>query len=96
KDIKLYELLAKEKHMSPFEHQATCFPEYLLENNFRKFHKNEYRQHGVTHCSIDDKLWSGNFREFAQYRQIFDYQSFINNSKEINTETKGFDLNNVF
>lgn len=61
KDIELYNRLLIAGHMSPFEHVATP-----LGNNVDK---------GLTHISDTHRpveecvAWSGNFREWVQYRQ---------------------------
>lgn len=47
-------------HASPVEHQATPIP------NLIGF---EVWPHGVTHTRRDKSLWSGNFREWIQFRQ---------------------------
>lgn len=54
KDKVLHDDLLSAGHMSPFEHVAT--PMRVCE--------------GVTHTDNDDYYWSGNFREWAQYRQL--------------------------
>ena len=56
KDIELAMKLAASKHMSPFEHQAMP-----ISNTGGA---------GVTHYDLEARPWSGNFREWAQYRQL--------------------------
>lgn len=45
-------------HASPIEHQALCF-----DNTY-------YWPEGVTHRTRDGTSWSGNFRDWIQYRQL--------------------------
>ena len=66
KDISLHDMLLDAGHMSPFEHQAKPMPlePVWIQDGGVVF------ESGVTHL---DKLgipWSGNFRNFIQYRQI--------------------------
>lgn len=45
-------------HASPVEHQAMCFDDTY------------YWPEGVTHRDRDGVYWSGNFKDFIQYRQL--------------------------
>lgn len=70
-DLKLYEQLATDKHMSPFEHVAApmmhaTHNDFLNDNN----HYGWYWQEGVTHMGRKGELWSGNFRGWIQYRAL--------------------------
>lgn len=58
-DLKLYDFLEKHFHLSPFEHQATPMMS-TVELGVTK---------GVTHKDSSGELWSGNFKEWIQYRQ---------------------------
>lgn len=49
-------------HASPIEHQATPIPDLI---GFEVWPK------GVTHQRRDKSLWSGNLREWVQFRQTF-------------------------
>ena len=50
----------RPRHSSPFEHQATPV-DYLEHGNWPA---------GVTHIDKDYRYWSGNFRDWVQYRQL--------------------------
>lgn len=65
KDIALADRLLKDGHMSPFEHQATPMmpPGEPLSDGIRFWEK------GTTHKD-KNYFWSGNFREWKQYRQM--------------------------
>lgn len=52
-------------HASPFEHQATPI-EYTGGDTNNPFHWPV----GVTHMSKDGSLWSGNFKDWLQHRQM--------------------------
>lgn len=56
-DLKLYNILidSKPTHGSPAEHQATPVTEGL---------------EGVTHADREGNLWSGNFKNWVQHRQL--------------------------
>jgi len=60
KDIQLHDDLAKVRHMSPFEHVAKI----MLDAD------PETPPIGATHRDLDGRWWSGNFRQWAQYRQL--------------------------
>lgn len=66
KSLRLYEMLTKNFHMSPFEHQAKVseLPTELKDVPFS----------GFTHIAIDNNLcvshWSGNFKNYVQLRKI--------------------------
>jgi len=57
KDLGLYDMLYESGHLSPFEHVATPITT-----------KYEW-QDGETHRGRDGSRWSGNFKDFIQYRQ---------------------------
>lgn len=63
KDLVLAEKLLESKHLSPFEHQATPMG-YVPFKWMEVF--------GITHMSVDDDLWSGNFRGWIQHRQLLE------------------------
>jgi thymidylate synthase ThyX len=58
-------ILSEPIHASPIEHQATPI-----------MYKGEYDPEtwpkGVTHITANGDLWSGNFRDFVQFRQTID------------------------
>ena len=54
---------SKPMHASPFEHQAT--PITIDHSDAFLFEQDV----GVTHMDLYGKLWSGNFKEWIQYRQ---------------------------
>jgi len=59
-DIALHDTLLKARHMSPFEHPAMM----MVDND------PETAPDGATHQTLDKKWWSGNFRQWSQYRQM--------------------------
>lgn len=60
KDIQLYNRLYESKHMSPFEHVAIC-PNFC----------NDPYEEGFTAEDLETgDYWSGNFRNWIQWRQI--------------------------
>jgi thymidylate synthase ThyX len=61
KDIGLYNRLLSSGHMSPFEHVATPFSGKIEPIT---------KIAGATHQDKLGYVWSGNFREWAQYRQL--------------------------
>ena len=63
KDIELYTMLERNKHMSPFEHVAICPEEFYNDGTF-------IPEKGYTHEDMGGCLWSGNFRNWIQWRQI--------------------------
>lgn len=72
KAIKVYDMLNLDstddntrKHSSPIEHQATPIPldEYILDIP------------GATHEDLEGTCWSGNFRNWIQYRHLFEEDS---------------------
>ena len=66
KDIVLADKLLKDRHMSPFEHQATPMV-VRFDSDYRDWEK------GVTHCTSNDgEKWSANFRGFIQNRQLME------------------------
>jgi len=62
-DLKLYDILYKNRHMSPFEHQASPMRN-ARPSNYIRFDT------GTTHIDKDKNYWSGNFRGWIQHRQI--------------------------
>ena len=62
-DLKLHDLLRAHRHMSPFEHVAT--PRDHAASNPK----------GGTHYDMQGNFWSGNFREFIQYRKLVEARS---------------------
>lgn len=61
KDLKLYQMLYDSKHLSPFEHQAKpIHPTWLLLEE----------ETGITHMDKNGYSWSGNFKGWAQYRNL--------------------------
>lgn len=52
------------KHSSPVEHQATP-----MDDNSIPFNPNTW-EYGITHVRRDGSLWSGNFRNWIQFRQL--------------------------
>tara|TARA_R110002012_G_scaffold59679_5_gene156322 strand:- start:670 stop:1758 length:1089 start_codon:yes stop_codon:yes gene_type:complete len=70
-DIKLYDRLLKEGHMSPFEHCARAMSEDEYSSYIQGI---SYEDHGGMFSSkktLDEKAygWSGNFRGFVQLRK---------------------------
>ncbi len=64
KDLALHDILLQAGHMSPFEHIAKpiCFVEVA---------KYGWTAHsGITHKHRNGSLWSGNFKNWFQYRQL--------------------------
>lgn len=57
KDIKLHDMLLEAGHLSPFEHVASTI------------HSKFSWQKGETHRDRRGGRWSGNFKNFIQYRQ---------------------------
>lgn len=51
-------------HASPVEHQALCFDNIYTRANVLTW------MDGITHMSRDGRFWSGNFRDWIQYRQL--------------------------
>lgn len=64
KALRIYKNLVgmKPVHASPFEHQATPIPQMTDKNN--KFVP------GVTHMDRNGDLWSANFKDWIQFRQL--------------------------
>jgi thymidylate synthase ThyX len=60
------------KHSSPIEHQATPV-DYNADTMFAW-----YNMHGVTAVDENADLWSGNFKNWVQYRHLFDNDSCTN------------------
>jgi len=61
-DLKLYDILHKSRHMSPFEHQATPMINSQVDSYIRF-------DSGTTHVDKERNYWSGNFRGWIQHRQ---------------------------
>ena len=62
KALEIYDRLfsGPKPHLSPVEHQGCCFnPEEECLTSF-----------GITHLTRDGSLWSGNLRDFVQFRQM--------------------------
>lgn len=74
KAMDIYSKLAsgRKVHASPFEHIATPM-EYPSHERFPELAM-EYSalESGVTHCDVDGKAWSGNFKSWIQLRQTLD------------------------
>lgn len=62
-DLPLYNMLieSEPKHASPVEHQATPITSQV--DNWKLIN-------GITHEDRTGQLWSGNFKDFIQYRQL--------------------------
>ena len=60
KDIILHDDLLSAKHMSPFEHPNKLIADYDPETP----------PEGATHRDLDGNWWSGNVKQWAQYRHI--------------------------
>lgn len=61
KDLSLHDMLLEAGHMSPFEHQATPMGINIGTVKFDP---------GVTHMDRTGAMWSGNFKNWRQYRQM--------------------------
>lgn len=61
KALKIYDRLfsGPKPHMSPTEHQAKVPPKYA-----------DFRTPGITHMDRNGNAWSGNLKNFVQYRQL--------------------------
>lgn len=64
KAIEIYDRLfsGPKPHLSPTEHQCMSFDEYNDEL--------DTVMDGITHCDLNGKYWSANFKDFIQYRQL--------------------------
>jgi hypothetical protein len=60
-DLRLFDMLFEQKHMSPFEHQAKPYTPTV---------GTDYWPVGVTHRDRFGKYWSGNFKDWIQYRNL--------------------------
>ena len=81
-DVSLYNTLVADdpKHMSPCEHQATPMRAATNIESYREFVEETipvdeiteecFWQRGVTHADRSGKLWSGNFQNWIQHRQL--------------------------
>ena len=71
----VYDRLVNSKpvHASPFEHQATPLKK-----------SNGFRSKYVTHIDRDGNPWSGNFRNWGQYRQQIEGNVIKDELKEFN------------
>ena len=65
-DLALAEWLIENKHLTPFEHQATPMDKEYWNTRYDIVHS----QDGVTHGDKYGYLWSGNFRGWVQNRQV--------------------------
>lgn len=65
KALEIYERLfsGPKPHLSPVEHQAMCFEP---PKGFQSW------KQGITHVDRDRDYWSGNFKDFIQYRQVLE------------------------
>ena len=68
KTSKVIDMLFKgnKLHASPLEHIATPVPKAMNHSDKPLF----YWPKGITHMDRNGKYWSGNFKEFIQYRQL--------------------------
>lgn len=71
-DLKLAQSLFDMEHLSPFEHQASPMPmsPFWVDHRLNEMHFSR----GVTHVDRKGDCWSGNFRNWIQYRQWMDYE----------------------
>lgn len=71
KDIALYDMLLKSKHLTPFEHIATP-----MEGNGRIVEHGGVEHYlnvnGVSHFDSSGYFWSGNFKGWIQYRKMIE------------------------
>lgn len=58
KDIALHDMLLESKHLSPFEHCAQALD------------CSDLSWDGLTHVDEDGDVWSGNFKNWKQYRHL--------------------------
>jgi thymidylate synthase ThyX len=69
KDIELFKILYKNKHMSPFEHVAKAMSDFeysVFAKNTAVYNKNSWTPvPGLTNV---DEAWCNNIRGFVQYR----------------------------
>jgi len=75
-DMKLFQMLLQDnpKHASPVEHQASPmtsrnYTEDILDDVNVESEPATW-QDGITHCDKGWNLWSGNFKNFIQHRQL--------------------------
>ena len=70
KALSIYDKLITMKpcHASPLEHQATPMDMHSWE--FESYELGDVLDEGTTHCDRNGKLWSGNFKQWIQYRQL--------------------------
>lgn len=63
----IYQRLVESKpvHASPFEHQATP-----ISNVSNPYNSPESWPAGITHVDVKGRLWSGNFKNWIQHRQL--------------------------
>ena len=66
KDIELHDILLGAGHMSPFEHQAKPMPFEPV----RLIEGGVVFEDGVNHFDKSGVAWSGNFKNWVQYRQV--------------------------
>lgn len=67
-DIKLHDSLLVSGHFSPFEHIAS--PMLSLEPAMVFYLGKQEWKKGVTHMDRNGDMWSGNFKDWIQYRQL--------------------------
>lgn len=65
----IYKRLVESKpvHASPFEHQATP-----ITNISNPYNSTQSWEKGITHRDVHGWLWSGNFRNWIQHRQLIE------------------------
>lgn len=68
----IYDRLVESEpvHASPFEHQATPMREWQQDNCVNQVDEPALWEDGVTHVDKQDNMWSGNFRNWIQHRQL--------------------------
>lgn len=68
-DIALHDRLLEAGHMSPFEHQARPMVMNPVEIVEQDGQKGFWMDKGVTHFDSKGEAWSGNLKNWIQYRQ---------------------------
>lgn len=70
KALSIYDKLITMKpcHASPLEHQATPMDMHTWE--LESYDSGADWDEGTTHCDKNGALWSGNFKQWVQYRQL--------------------------
>ena len=69
KDVELYSKLFADQHMSTFEHQGTPMRDVFSPVTITSLPV-LFAQDGVTHLDNQYRAWSGNLRNWIQYRQL--------------------------